>query len=74
MVEKDVTRNEIYLDYSLDGVNYVNVLAYEATAGRWVGVKHGIFCCKEAGTDAAKAQGAENGSGVLFNYFKVEKL
>ena len=74
MVEKDITRNEIYLDYSLDGVNYVNVLTYEAAAGRWVGVKHGIFCCNEPGTAEAKAQCEENGQGVLFNYFKVEKL
>ncbi len=45
VIEKNVTRNMIYLDYSIDGVNYDNALAYEATAGRWVGVKNGIFSC-----------------------------
>ncbi len=72
MVEKNVTRNKIYLDYSVDGINYTNAAAYEATAGRWVGVKHGIFCCNEAsgGNNCSNA----GGCGAEFAYFTVEAL
>ena len=77
VVEKNVTRNMIYLDYSLDGTNYENVLAYEATAGRWVGVKNGIFCCHEIKQDEFNAAGSCEGkkrTGALFNCFRITEL
>lgn len=77
VVEKNVTRNKIYLDYSLDGTNYENVLAYEATAGRWVGVKNGIFCCHEIKQDEFNAAGSCEGkkrTGALFNCFRITQL
>ena len=77
VVEKNVTRNKIYLDYSLDGTNYENVLAYEATAGRWVGVKNGIFCCHEIKQDEFNAAGSCEGkkrTGALFNCFRITEL
>ena len=77
MVEKNVTRNKIYLDYSLDGTNYENVLAYEATAGRWVGVKNGIFCCHEIKPDGFNMEGSCDGkkrTGALFNCFRITEL
>ncbi len=77
MIEKNVTRNKIYLDYSLDGTNYENVLAYEATAGRWVGVKSGIFCCHEIKQDEFNAAGSCEGkkrTGALFNCFRITEL
>lgn len=72
MIEKDVTRNRIYLDYSVDGVNYKNVLSYEAAAGRWVGVKSGIFACHENnGAGSAKTDGK---NAIFFRYFLVDDL
>lgn len=72
MIEKDVTRNRIYLDYSVDGVNYKNVLSYEAAAGRWVGVKNGIFACHENnGAVSAKTDGK---NAIFFRYFLVDDL
>lgn len=81
VIEKNVTRNMIYLDYSIDGVNYDNALAYEATAGRWVGVKNGIFSCHIV-SDAADVKemsvvetAAEAGNGrkrECFSYFRIE--
>ena len=72
MVEKDVTRNQIYLDYSVDGINYENVLSYEAVAGRWVGVKNGIFACHETdGSESAKTDGK---NAIFFRYFSVDDL
>lgn len=80
-LEKNVARNMIYLDYSVDGVNYDNVLAYEATAGRWVGVKNGIFCCHVIPDKAdvketlAAGPGLEAGNSkehACFSYFRIE--
>ena len=72
VIEKDVTRNRIYLDYSVDGVNYKNVLSYEAAAGRWVGVKNGIFACHENnGAGSAKTDGK---NAIFFRYFLVDDL
>ncbi len=61
-LEKDVPRQMIYLDYSTDGENYTTALEYEATAGRWVGVKNGIFCCHEGDGDGKFAE---------FGYFYI---
>ena len=80
-LEKNVTRNKIYLDYSVDGVNYDNALAYEATAGRWVGVKNGIFCCHVIPDKADVKETLAAGSGLeagnskehaCFSYFRIE--
>lgn len=80
-LEKNVTRNMIYLDYSVDGVNYDNALAYEATAGRWVGVKNGIFCCHVIPDKADVKETLAAGSGLeagnskehaCFSYFRIE--
>ncbi len=35
---------EITLEFSLDGVNYGNPISIASKAGRWVGVKSGVFC------------------------------
>ena len=49
------------LYYSFDGVEYNKVYEDNATAGRWVGVKHGVFCSHI---------GAGEGGYVKVNYFK----
>ena len=81
VLEKNVTRNMIYLDYSADGVNYDNALAYEATAGRWVGVKNGIFCCHVIPDKADVKETLAAGSGLeagnskehaCFSYFRID--
>lgn len=80
-LEKNVARNMIYLDYSVDGVNYDNALAYEATAGRWVGVKNGIFSCHVIPDKADVKETLAAGSGLeagnskehaCFSYFRIE--
>lgn len=80
-LEKNVARNMIYLDYSVDGVNYDNALAYEATAGRWVGVKNGIFCChvipdkadvKETLAAGAGLEAGNSKEHACFSYFRIE--
>lgn len=80
-LEKNVARNMIYLDYSVDGVNYDNALAYEATAGRWVGVKNGIFSCHVIPDKADVKETLAAGSGLeagnskehaCFSYFRID--
>lgn len=61
-LEKDIPRQRIYLDYSIDGEHYATALEYEASAGRWVGVKNGIFCCHE---------GEGDGKFAEFGYFYI---
>ena len=50
---------ETELFYSLDGEEYAKALGFTAEAGRWVGVKHGVFCS------------GSNGS-ALVKYFRYE--
>lgn len=50
---------EITFEYSLDNKEYKKVITYNAQAGRWVGVKHGVFCIGKAGS-------------VTVDYFNVE--
>ena len=53
-------------------MNYKNVLSYEAAAGRWVGVKNGIFACHENnGAGSAKTDGK---NAIFFRYFLVDDL
>ncbi len=40
----NIPKWEISLAYSLDNSEYVSILSFEAVAGRWVGVKEGLFC------------------------------
>lgn len=35
----------IKISYSEDGVNFTDGCEFKAKAGRWVGVKYGVFCC-----------------------------
>lgn len=41
---KHVPKEEITLDISFDGVNYDKAFTIPSKAGRWVGVKSGVFC------------------------------
>ncbi len=42
-----IPAEDIALGFSLDGEQFEEVLSYPAKAGRWVGVKHGVFCYHE---------------------------
>ena len=50
-----VPAEEISLGYSLDGKEYKSALKYPAKAGRWVGVKHGVFCFHDGENEAGSA-------------------
>ena len=39
---------KISFAYSLDGKEYITVASIKAEAGRWVGVKNGMFSCHDA--------------------------
>ena len=45
---KDAPLEELILEYSFDGVNYTKAIETEAKAGRWVGVKSGMFACHDS--------------------------
>ena len=49
-----IPAEEISLGFSLDGEHFEDVYLYPAKAGRWVGVKHGVFCYHENDTEAGK--------------------
>lgn len=49
----------VILQYSTDGKQYKNALSFDSKAGRWVGVKHGVFCIGKEGS-------------VVADYFHVE--
>lgn len=42
-----IPAEQIALDYSLDGEHFNEAYTYPSKAGRWVGVKHGVFCTHE---------------------------
>lgn len=63
-VEEGVPLEEITLEYSLDGEKFVKVLAFESLAGRWVGVKNGIFAYSDS----------KNGGKAAFDYFRISSL
>lgn len=52
----------VVLSYSTDGHTYIPVLSITAKAGRWVGVKEGLFICNE--------KGLQNGK-LIVDYFRV---
>ena len=62
--EEGIPNELIIFSYSLDGENYTPVLEYEALAGRWVGVKNGLFSITEEQT----------GGTASFDYFRINKL
>lgn len=55
-----IPREEIVFSYSLDGEKYHQVSKIDAKAGRWVGVKSGVFCAHS---------GVNNGGNVKVMYF-----
>lgn len=55
-----IPREEIVFSYSLDGKKYHQVSKMDAKAGRWVGVKSGVFCSHS---------GTNNGGNVKVMYF-----
>jgi len=56
---------EISFAYSLDGKEYITVASFVANAGRWVGVKNGMFSCHNADNEKCGYAVAE-----YFRYFK----
>ncbi len=51
-----IPAEEIRFSYSLDGETYEEVSCYPAKAGRWVGVKNGMFAYHENAGTAGKAR------------------
>lgn len=51
-----IPAEEISLGFSLDGEHFEDVYLYPAKAGRWVGVKHGVFCYHENDTEAGRVR------------------
>lgn len=47
-----IPAQNISFGFSLDGEQFTDVFTYPAEAGRWVGVKHGVFCCHEGEGEA----------------------
>jgi beta-xylosidase len=45
---KNAPANEVTLEISSDGKDFMEVVSAEAKAGRWVGVKHGVFLRHDA--------------------------
>lgn len=60
----DIPRERITLYYSLEDKNYTKVCSFEAKAGRWVGVKHGIFAYNET---------CEDGGSACYNSYRYVK-
>lgn len=54
--EFPIPKEEIILCYSLDGTHYQEAVRFPAKAGRWVGVKHGVFCSHTGEKNAGKVQ------------------
>lgn len=46
----------ISLGFSHDGECFEDVYLYPVKAGRWVGVKHGVFCYYENDTEAGRVR------------------
>ncbi|MGN0160632.1 MAG: glycoside hydrolase 43 family protein [Lachnospiraceae bacterium] len=61
-VEPGVPHEMITLGYGLKEDEYEEVLKFEALAGRWVGVKNGIFALSER----------EDGGKAAFDYFRIQ--
>lgn len=53
--EKNTPVETVTISYSTDGSNFIKALAFESKAGRWVGVKNGIFCIGEGEGGSCRA-------------------
>lgn len=58
-----VPREQVTLSYSVDGKNFHPGISLIPEAGRWVGVKEGLFICNESGAD---------GGRLAVDYFRAE--
>jgi len=54
---------KIKFSYSLDGINYTEVFSIDSRAGRWVGVKNGLFCYNRDSEDTGM---------VSSDYFRID--
>lgn len=63
-VEPGVPHERISFGYSLDGESFEEVLEFDALAGRWVGVKNGIFAFS----------GKDDGGSIACDYFRIRAL
>ena len=55
--EKNVPVEKITMSYSLNGTDFVEAISFEAVAGRWVGVKNGVFCTHDKAPMASTNKG-----------------
>lgn len=64
--DKDnVPQWRVYMSYSQDGELFENVISFNAVAGRWVGVKEGIFCYNQTSIHS-------NGYAVIHSHIMTE--
>lgn len=68
LMVKGAPKEEITIEMSLDGINYLNALTIPSKAGRWVGVKNGVFIMHNAD------ETEEKGGYVTLDYVKYENL
>lgn len=70
-----IPREMIALYYSTDGENFTKAVEFEAKAGRWVGVKNGIFVVQESNLIGADSTGpvlpVQNAGCAAFDYFRI---
>ncbi len=52
-----VPQEEITIAFSLDGEHYEHALTIDAKAGRWVGVKNGVFCMHDNTVKSEQGKG-----------------
>lgn len=62
---KNAPVEEVTIEISYDGINYNDAISMEAKAGRWVGVKHGIFI-------AHNSEVKEEGGSIIVDYVRYE--
>ena len=62
---KNAPVEEVTIEISYDGINYNDAISIEAKAGRWVGVKHGIFI-------AHNSEVKEEGGSIIVDYVRYE--
>ncbi|MCR5215626.1 MAG: glycoside hydrolase 43 family protein [Lachnospiraceae bacterium] len=63
--EEFVPREEISFSVSTDGEHYTDLLSFESQAGRWVGVKNGVFAIHEQGDTQDPA------GNTAVDYFRI---
>ena len=68
-----VPAQDISFAYSLDGIQYESVYTYPAKAGRWVGVKNGVFCYHDFRFMKNKEVDLQKCGKVQVEYFHFEK-